>query len=137
MTQATDSDAPTVESAETRVARGLEWLRTEGGKYDLDVRRVDLDNLSIISASQCVLAMATGIDAGGYHRAVDRIYGEDRYDTEATVWARAHGFLPLAWSEDDAAAVEDAWHAALGVRDPAEVDSVTEQLSPDAAQVGG
>lgn len=103
-----------------RAARGLAWMKENGAQYDLDVRRVNLDDLDVRDNHLCILGQAyagpvdaweTGFDViadlisdGDLHAGY--VHGFDlKQQTSDTsgVWER----LQAAWVEilkEDAAA---------------------------------
>lgn len=94
-----------------RVARGLEWLRSEDAqRFTPDLSRIDLSNFDITNTRQCVLGQA--IPAGEWYSGYNRVHGEllvneDREDTD---WMASHGFYG---PDQDWADLEAEWRRVL------------------------
>lgn len=77
-----------------RAARGLAWMKKNGAQYDLDVRRVNLDDLDARDNHLCILgqAYAGPVDAWetGFDVIADLISDGDLHAGD--VWLLDHGF---------------------------------------------
>jgi hypothetical protein len=75
-----------LESTDTRVRRGYDWLKTEGPALGLDVTKINLKTLDVTNIFDCPLAHASGGSFGTGMRLAGR-----GIDIE---WATANGFMP-------------------------------------------
>lgn len=92
-----------------RAARGLAWMEENAKEYDLDVTRVDIEELDMRNNQRCVLGQACRWK-GGFEVIADLV-GDGDYK-EGNVWLRHHGFDLAQDVEDTNGAWErlcDVW----------------------------
>jgi hypothetical protein len=103
------ADCRVTDTISTRVARGLQWLRTEGADvFGLDVARIDVETLDIEHGDCCALAQAGG---DGFLSTLEDIeLSETIGDESSPGWATRHGFWPLSGESD---ALTQEWRRQL------------------------
>lgn len=89
-----------LESADVRVRRGYEWLKTEGPALGLYVTRLN-PTLDIEDYWNCAMAQASG---GTYGTGMRKVHGNNELGID---WAMTHGFMSA--SDSDGLLLTQIW----------------------------